>query len=133
MKCWTCGVLWLVLLAAAKSDTLDGGSSCRLQPTTIRITRDQNDELGSLTRTCEGTVLVSRCEGTCISQVQPSITLPHGFLKECNCCRETYMNKREIQLQDCFDPNGQKLYGAEGSMTIFLEEPQDCSCHKCGG
>lgn len=54
-------------------------------------------------------------------------------VQECFCCRETYMNRREIQLQDCFDPNGQKLYGADGSMTIFLEEPQDCSCHKCGG
>ncbi|KAH7961670.1 hypothetical protein HPB52_011197 [Rhipicephalus sanguineus] len=143
--------LWLTTVAVsaglASASALDGtgGASCRLQETSIRITRDHSDDQGSPVRTCEGTVLVSRCEGTCVSQVQPSITLPHGFLKapsvfhryhfsqECNCCRETYMNRREIQLQDCFDPNGQKLYGADGSMTIFLEEPQDCSCHKCGG
>ncbi|KAL1482354.1 hypothetical protein MTO96_014781 [Rhipicephalus appendiculatus] len=142
--------LWLTTVAVsaglASASALDGAgggvASCRLQETSIRITRDHSDDQGSPVRTCEGTVLVSRCEGTCVSQVQPSITLPHGFLKassphfgtsECNCCRETYMNRREIQLQDCFDPNGQKLYGADGSMTIFLEEPQDCSCHKCGG
>ncbi|XP_065300944.1 partner of bursicon isoform X1 [Dermacentor albipictus] len=140
--------LWLTTaavsasLASALEGPGGGVASCRLQETSIRITRDHSDDQGSPVRTCEGTVLVSRCEGTCVSQVQPSISLPHGFLKassphlgtsECNCCRETYMNRREIQLQDCFDPNGQKLYGADGSMTIFLEEPQDCSCHKCGG
>ncbi|XP_077513532.1 bursicon subunit partner of burs [Amblyomma americanum] len=125
--------LWLASGLAPVSAVDAGAGSCRLQETSIRITRDHSDDQGTPVRTCEGTVLVSRCEGTCISQVQPSITLPHGFLKECNCCRETYMNRREIQLQDCFDPNGQKLYGADGSMTIFLEEPQDCSCHKCGG
>lgn len=82
MQTWTFTVLWLVLLGALKSSASEAGAnSCRLQSTSIRITRDRNDELGNLVRTCEGTVLVSRCEGTCISQVQPSITLPHGFLK----------------------------------------------------
>ncbi|XP_064456464.1 partner of bursicon-like [Ornithodoros turicata] len=121
-------VLWCACVSLGSTEA----ATCNLQSTSIRITRDQTDEQGALQRTCEGTVFVARCEGTCVSQVQPSITLPHGFLKECNCCRETYMNRREIQLQDCFDPNGQKIYGAEGSMTIFLEEPQECACHKCG-
>ncbi|KAH9371746.1 hypothetical protein HPB48_021037 [Haemaphysalis longicornis] len=84
--------LWLILttLAAltawAAGDASGGaaggaGATCRLQATSIRITRDHSDDQGSPVRTCEGTVLVSRCEGTCVSQVQPSITLPHGFLK----------------------------------------------------
>lgn len=36
---------------------------------------------GILSRTCEGDVGVAKCEGSCSSQVQPSVVHPSGFLK----------------------------------------------------
>ena len=38
---------------------------------------------GILARTCEGDVGVAKCEGSCNSQVQPSVVHPSGFLKVC--------------------------------------------------
>lgn len=42
---------------------------------------EEFDELGRLTRTCSGDILVNKCEGACNSQVQPSVITPNGFLK----------------------------------------------------
>ena len=36
---------------------------------------------GIIARTCEGDVGVAKCEGSCASQVQPSVVHPSGFLK----------------------------------------------------
>lgn len=42
---------------------------------------EEYDELGRLQRTCHGEIAVNKCEGTCNSQVQPSVITPTGFLK----------------------------------------------------
>lgn len=42
---------------------------------------EEYDELGRLQRTCNGEVAVNKCEGSCKSQVQPSVITPTGFLK----------------------------------------------------
>lgn len=39
------------------------------------------DENGQLVRTCEGDLAVNKCEGTCTSQLQPSVVKASGFLK----------------------------------------------------
>lgn len=42
---------------------------------------DEKDETGGLIRTCSTDILVTKCEGSCNSQVQPSVKTSTGFLK----------------------------------------------------
>lgn len=97
------------------------------------IMAEEYDELGRLQRTCNGEVQVNKCEGLCNSQVQPSVITPTGFLKECYCCRESYLHERVVTLTHCYDPDGTRLTTSEmASMDIRLKEPADCRCFKCG-
>lgn len=91
------------------------------------------DELGRLQRTCDGEVTVNKCEGFCNSQVQPSVITPTGFLKECYCCRESFLKDRLVTLTHCYDPDGVRLMSDElATMDLRLKEPADCKCFKCG-
>lgn len=45
---------------------------------------EEYDEMGQLKRTCNGDVSVTKCEGFCNSQVQPSVVTPTGFSKVSN-------------------------------------------------
>lgn len=94
---------------------------------------EEYDELGRLLRTCNGEVQVNKCEGMCNSQVQPSVITPTGFLKECYCCRETFLRERLVTLTHCYNPDGGRLDAAElATMDIRLKEPAECRCFKCG-
>ncbi|CAL7944665.1 unnamed protein product [Xylocopa violacea] len=94
---------------------------------------DEYDEIGRLKRTCSGDVSVTKCEGFCNSQVQPSVVRTTGFLKECYCCRESYLKERHITLHHCYDADGIKLMNEEdGVMEIKIREPAECKCIKCG-
>lgn len=94
---------------------------------------EEYDELGRLQRTCNGEVQVNKCEGLCNSQVQPSVITPTGFLKECYCCRESYLHERVVTLTHCYDPDGTRLSAPElATMDIRLKEPAECRCFKCG-
>lgn len=94
---------------------------------------EEYDELGRLQRTCNGEVQVNKCEGLCNSQVQPSVITPTGFLKECYCCRESFLHERVVTLTHCYDPDGTRLTTPEmATMDIRLKEPADCRCFKCG-
>lgn len=42
---------------------------------------DEYNDAGLLVRTCGGDVSVTKCEGFCNSQVQPSVITTTGFLK----------------------------------------------------
>lgn len=55
--------------------------SCETLPSTIQVTKEEYDDLGNVVRSCEGTIGVTKCEGTCTSQIQPSVVTPTGFLK----------------------------------------------------
>lgn len=55
--------------------------SCETLQSEIRITKDEYDELARLRRTCSGDVSVTKCEGFCNSQVQPSVVTTTGFSK----------------------------------------------------
>ncbi|XP_023244241.1 partner of bursicon-like [Centruroides sculpturatus] len=105
---------------------------CETLPSSIHVTKEEYDETGNLVRNCEGMIGVSKCEGICSSQVQPSVISPGGFLKDCYCCKEEWMRHREILLTECYDSEGTRLYGEHGTMVIELKEPEACSCQKCG-
>ncbi|KAF0298477.1 Partner of bursicon [Amphibalanus amphitrite] len=104
---------------------------CETIPSTIHITKDEFSSSGQLERTCEGDIPVNKCEGTCSSQVQPSVISPSGFNKECSCCKETGLRVREITLTRCFNPDGQQVAGDQGRLTVKLREPSDCRCSRC--
>ncbi|XP_075213750.1 uncharacterized protein LOC142319958 [Lycorma delicatula] len=105
---------------------------CETLPSEIHITKEEFDELGRLQRTCNGDIQVTKCEGACNSQVQPSVITPTGFLKECYCCRESFLKERTITLTHCYDPDGMRLTGpTQSQMDIKLREPADCKCYKC--
>jgi hypothetical protein len=54
---------------------------CETLPSKIRVTKEEHDQAGNVIRVCEGSIIVNKCEGTCLSHLRPSITTPTGFLK----------------------------------------------------
>jgi hypothetical protein len=94
---------------------------------------EEYDELGRLQRTCDGEVTVNKCEGYCNSQVQPSVITPTGFLKECYCCRESFLKDTLVTLSHCYDPDGVRILSStSATMDLRLKEPTECKCFKCG-
>lgn len=94
---------------------------------------EEYDELGRLQRTCDGEVTVNKCEGYCNSQVQPSVITPTGFLKECYCCRESFLKDTLVTLSHCYDPDGVRILASDSAtMDLRLKEPAECKCFKCG-
>nr|UES72899.1 bursicon beta [Carausius morosus] len=129
------GALLLALvcvLCRLGSSRQDGEEACETLPSELHITKEEFDELGRLQRTCNGDVDVSKCEGACNSQVQPSVITPTGFLKECYCCRESFLRERTITLTHCYNPDGVRLTDDQATLDIKLREPADCKCFKCG-
>ncbi|XP_046424125.1 partner of bursicon [Neodiprion pinetum] len=126
----------LAIMALFKSNViaqLSGDENCETLQTEIHVTKDEYDDLGRLKRTCGGDITVTKCEGFCNSQVQPSVVSTTGFLKECFCCRESYLKERDVFLDHCYDADGVRLDSEEGgSMEIKLREPAECKCYKCG-
>lgn len=55
--------------------------TCQTLPTSIHVTKEEHDQSGNVIRSCEGMVVVNKCEGTCMSQLRPSVTTPTGFHK----------------------------------------------------
>ncbi|KAL3282610.1 hypothetical protein HHI36_005785 [Cryptolaemus montrouzieri] len=107
--------------------------TCETLPSEVHLVKEEYDELGRLQRTCNGEIAVNKCEGSCKSQVQPSVITPTGFLKECYCCRESFLRERIITLNHCYDPDGLRLTNeGTNAMDIKLKEPAECKCYKCG-
>lgn len=109
-----------------------GDENCETLPSEIHLVKEEYDELGRLQRTCNAEVVVNKCEGLCNSQVQPSVITQSGFLKECYCCRETFLRERTITLSHCYDPDGVRLGGESATMETRMKEPAECKCFKCG-
>ncbi|XP_055689977.1 uncharacterized protein LOC129793744 [Lutzomyia longipalpis] len=123
-----------ILASSVAQNQPKGDENCETMPSEIHLIKEEFDELGRLQRTCNGEVNVNKCEGLCNSQVQPSVITPTGFLKECYCCRESYLRERLVTLTHCYDPDGARLAQPEmATMDIRLKEPADCRCFKCGG
>uniref|UniRef100_T1JIJ4 Partner of bursicon n=1 Tax=Strigamia maritima TaxID=126957 RepID=T1JIJ4_STRMM len=125
-------IITFVLFITTKSLRAFPESTCETLPSFIHIIKEEYDSRTKLVRTCEGDVAVNKCEGTCTSQMQPSVTTSTGFLKECYCCRESYLQEREVILQRCFNFDGETLAGDMSLMKIRLKEPAECQCYKCG-
>ncbi|XP_034473816.1 partner of bursicon [Drosophila innubila] len=110
-----------------------GDENCETLKSEIHLIKEEFDELGRMQRTCNADVIVNKCEGLCNSQVQPSVITPTGFLKECYCCRESFLKEKVITLTHCYDPDGTRLTSPEmATMDIRLREPTECKCFKCG-
>ncbi|KAA0187652.1 Bursicon beta precursor protein [Hyalella azteca] len=127
-------ILRTALLSAALLTVSAGRSydECETLPSTIHVTQEERDDNGRLIRQCEEDVLVSKCEGSCQSKVQPSVNTLSGFYKDCRCCRETSLHEREVLLTRCYDGDGIMLGGSKATMKITMKEPSDCTCYKCG-
>jgi len=121
-----CYVLSSKMTFARKSE-----SNCETLPSTIHLSKEVFTSNGRLERTCEGDMAVNHCEGTCYSQLQPSVTTSSGFLKECHCCQEGYLRERRLTLPRCFDSDGMTLTGELGTLDVVLNEPTDCRCTRC--
>ena len=108
--------------------------NCHTLPSEIHVTKDETDESGNVIRTCEGTIVVTKCEGTCRSELRPSVSSPTGLLKECYCCRESSMQFKLFSLTECFSPDGVRITHPDSKavMEIKMKEPSGCSCHTCG-
>ncbi|EAA09095.3 AGAP004506-PA [Anopheles gambiae str. PEST] len=126
-------LLTLTLTVAVTAQHNQADETCETLPSEIHLIKEEYDELGRLYRTCNGDVTVNKCEGKCNSQVQPSVITATGFLKECYCCRESFLRERQLQLTHCYDPDGVRMTDHESAtMEIRLKEPVDCKCFKCG-
>jgi hypothetical protein len=107
-------------------------STCETLPSSIHLSKEEYSQGKELQRTCEADVTLNKCEGTCASGIKPSAIDRSGFIKECHCCRETSYNDRVVVLSNCYDIDGHRLTGAQGSMQVSIKEPSGCSCHECG-
>lgn len=56
-------------------------TTCAIYPLSIHVNKDEFDLAGNLIRNCEDNITVNKCEGTCVSSLQPSVVNPSGFLK----------------------------------------------------
>lgn len=54
---------------------------CNTLTSTVHVTKEEKDTNGLTFRSCEGDIIVSKCEGTCNSQLKPSVASPTGFKK----------------------------------------------------
>jgi len=106
-------------------------SSCETIPSEIHITKDEFDKASGISRTCEQSVAVNKCEGACASSLRPSALNSNGFSKKCECCRESSHRQRSITLTNCYDGDGGRLSGSLGSMTVTVNEPMGCKCFSC--
>lgn len=61
--------------------SLKDNSNCHALPSEIHVTKEETDESGNVVRVCEGTIRVTKCEGTCLSELRPSVHSPTGFAK----------------------------------------------------
>ncbi|KAK9729710.1 hypothetical protein QE152_g15770 [Popillia japonica] len=112
---------------------IPGEETCETLQSEINLLKEEFDELGRLHRSCSGEIAVNKCEGSCNSQVQPSVITATGFLKDCYCCRESYLKERIITLTHCYNPDGIRLTeGDMETMDVKLREPIECKCSKCG-
>ncbi|XP_064086037.1 uncharacterized protein LOC135201081 [Macrobrachium nipponense] len=53
-------------------------AECETLPSTVHVSKEEYDEAGRLLRTCEEDLAVNKCEGACLSKVQPSVNTPVG-------------------------------------------------------
>nr|AYP74772.1 bursicon-beta [Eriocheir sinensis] len=127
--------VWIVVALMGMAKLIHAqsyASECETLPSTIHISKEEYDDAGRLIRNCEEDLAVNKCEGSCLSKVQPSVNTPSGFLKDCRCCRETHLRSREAVLTHCYDVDGNRLTGSNGQLTLKMSEPADCQCSKCG-
>ena len=120
--------------ASSSSKESSHNGNCLALPSEIHVTKDELDESGNVVRTCEGSISVTKCEGTCRSELRPSVSSPSGLFKECYCCRESSMKFKIFSLNDCFTPDGVRINHPSNKavMEIKMKEPDGCSCHTCG-
>lgn len=69
------------LVIGSQTDDSDLHSNCHILPAEIHVTKEDMDETGNVRRTCEGNIIVSKCEGTCRSELRPSVSSPTGLHK----------------------------------------------------
>ena len=95
-------VIWIIALTAAEASlTSKYESTCETLPSEIHITKDDFDKSSGQSRTCEQTVAVNKCEGACVSSLQPSALNSHGFQKV--CCSSERQKSRKTDPYFCFD------------------------------
>jgi len=68
------------IVISCNAEILDD-ENCETLQSEVHITKDEYDEIGRLRRVCSGDISVTKCEGFCNSQVQPSVVTTTGFLK----------------------------------------------------
>lgn len=61
--------------------SLRDSSNCHSLPSEIHVTKEETDDSGNVVRVCEGTIRVAKCEGTCLSELRPSVHSQTGFAK----------------------------------------------------
>ncbi|XP_077977928.1 partner of bursicon-like [Glandiceps talaboti] len=103
--------------------------SCYPDVTELVINQEILDEDTGFKKFCSGTASLQKCEGSCVSQVSPSVVSPTGFLKRCKCCRESTRRPKLVTLRTCRDMDRNILVGH--SHVIELNEPADCACTEC--
>jgi lysine-specific histone demethylase 1 len=73
-------LLFVFYIVSCNAEVLDD-ENCETLQSEVHITKDEYDEIGRLRRVCSGDISVTKCEGFCNSQVQPSVVTTTGFLK----------------------------------------------------
>lgn len=116
----------------------DPNEECRTIRSPTRLLKDELDPVSKQTlRTCRDIVHLNRCEGSCISGVEPSVRSPIGLLKDCSCCNEGSFRRLQVRLTECFVVTGDGQQGRRileepaSFMDIEIDEPTECRCRRC--
>ncbi|CAH1789594.1 unnamed protein product [Owenia fusiformis] len=125
----TCTVImlgWCVLW----TQNVISADRCETLQTELHVTKQKTVEYNGRTvrLICTGVVLVNKCEGTCSSEVSPSVVHFPGFKKVCNCCRETELERVSVLLQECYNDNSRV---EDQTYTFHVNQPRGCACHEC--
>lgn len=123
----------LVLTALVTSVLTEYQNSCETLSSSLHLVKEEYSKGKELVRSCEDEVRMSKCEGSCVSTTRPSAMERSGFSKDCSCCRESSYSEKTVTLQNCYDPDGQRIQsGSLASMQVTIKQPSGCLCFKCG-
>ncbi|KAJ6223979.1 hypothetical protein RDWZM_002524 [Blomia tropicalis] len=112
----------------SSSVATDSVQKCKTVKNSIHVSKEDRSSTGETLRVCEGVIQVNKCEGVCLSNLRPSVNTATGLVKDCICCRERMLHRKEVTLEICFDNLGARI---PGTMTITIPEPRECGCFRC--
>ncbi|KAK3592998.1 hypothetical protein CHS0354_023228 [Potamilus streckersoni] len=106
-------------------------STCKTETMEMEITSEEviTEQTGNTYHvTCSEKIQTTKCEGTCESNVTPSVSHFDGLKRVCSCCREGDTMVRDVHLSKCYHGDSE-IPGI--TITRTVTQPISCQCQDC--